>query len=120
MKSKLALPVLLLTACASADNLFFSGDLRTNGNVLDCGAGCTLGAVNTDGEYAQYAAFVASFMVSSPTSVNVTTYGWGGGTSVTDALSSNTSTAIVADEVSVKVSVEFVVVAVNVNVCDGP
>ena len=44
----------------------------------------------------------------------------GGSTSVTDTLSSNTSTPAVAEEVSVKVNVEFVVVAVNVNVCDGP
>src|SRR5438552_2969782 len=45
----------------------------------------------------------------------------GGGThpelGVTDTLSSNTSTATVAEEVSVNVKVELLVVAVNVNVC---
>src|SRR6266853_2043110 len=43
-----------------------------------------------------------------------------GETGITEMLSANRSTAMVADEVSVSVSVEFVVVAVNVKVCDGP
>ena len=41
-------------------------------------------------------------------------------TGVTDTLSSNRSTATVAEEVSVKVKVEFVVVAVNVKVWTEP
>ena len=67
----------------SAGTLFFSGNLRTDATVTDCGPMCTLGASNTDGDFAQWAAFVTSFTLGSASDVQAITYGYGGGTSVT-------------------------------------
>jgi len=81
--------VLLVAASATARAdvvTYYSGDLRTNGNVLDCGAGCTLGASNTDGDYAQWAAVTYNFTVTTATTIQAITYSYGGGTSLTGAL----------------------------------
>lgn len=69
-----------------AGTLFFSGDLRTNSTVIDCGSSCTLDrSTSTDGEFAQFSAYVTSFNVSSDSSVSAITFGYGGGTSGTGA-----------------------------------
>jgi hypothetical protein len=84
-----ALPVLgtlLLLGCSPrlfAGVIFLSGDLRTNATVTDCGAGCTLGPSNTDGDYAQWAAVVTPFNVLNNTTMQAITYSYGGGTSLT-------------------------------------
>ncbi len=81
----------LLAACllfvaaqapARAGILFFSGDLRTDATVLDCGASCTLGPADTDGDFAQWAAVVTNFTLTSPGTVLAITYGFGGGISL--------------------------------------
>jgi hypothetical protein len=80
---------LLLTAgaaAAKADAIFFSGNLRTNATVTNCGSGCTLGLGNTDLEYANWAAVTYSFVVSTATTVQAITYGYAGGTSLTGAI----------------------------------
>jgi hypothetical protein len=69
-----------------ANTIFFSGNLRTNATVLDCGSGCTLGSSNTDGDYAQWAAVVKTFVVNTATTMQAVTYGYGGGTSKTGAV----------------------------------
>jgi hypothetical protein len=66
-----------------AGTVFFSGDLRTDATVLDCGSGCTLGPSNTDGDYAQWAAVVKTFVVTSASTMQAITYSYGGGTSKT-------------------------------------
>lgn len=75
--------VSLLIACgalAHGDSVIsFTGDLRTNGNVLACGTGCTLGSGNSDGDFAQWAAFVTPFTVSATTTMQAITFGYGGG-----------------------------------------
>src|ERR1039458_3494092 len=86
-----ALPVLgtlLLLGCSPrlfAGVIFLSGDLRTNATVTDCGAGCTLGPSNTDGDYAQWAAVVTPFNVLNNTTMQAITYSYGGGTSLTES-----------------------------------
>ena len=70
---------------AKADVLFFSGDLRTDANVISCGSGCTLGPGNSDLEFANWAAVTYSFVVNSATTVQAITYGYAGGTSLTGA-----------------------------------
>lgn len=69
----------------SANVIFVSGNLRTNATVTDCGAGCTLGPSTTDGEWAQWAAVVTSFTVTTTTPMEAITYSYGGGTSLTGA-----------------------------------
>lgn len=70
----------------AANVIFYSGDLRTNATVTYCGNGCTLGPSNSDGDYAQWAAAVYSFTVSSTTTMEAITYSYGGGTSLTGAI----------------------------------
>jgi len=70
----------------AASTLFFSGNLRTDATVLDCGPSCTLGAANTDFDYAQSAAVVDSFVVGSTSTMSAITYSYGGGTSLTGAV----------------------------------
>ena len=81
----------LLAACllfaagqtpARAGVLFYSGNLRTDATVLDCGSACTLGPADSDGDFAQWAAVVANFALSTAGLVQVITYGFGGGTSL--------------------------------------
>jgi hypothetical protein len=42
----------------------FTGNLRTDATFVSCGSGCTLGAGNSDSDYAQFAAVVKDFTVS--------------------------------------------------------
>ncbi len=65
---------------------FYSGNLRDDATVADCGPGCTLGESDEDGTWAQFAAVVYTFTVSSPSAVYAVTFGWGGGTSGTGAV----------------------------------
>jgi hypothetical protein len=71
----------------AADVIFFSGDLETNGNVLNCGQACTLNpASNSIYDYATWAASVYTFDVTNTTTMEAITYGYGGGTSLTGAV----------------------------------
>lgn len=83
------LTAILLSAAPSrlaANAIFYSGNLRTDATVTDCGTGCTLNpSSNTDGDYAQWAAVVYSFPVYSTTTMEAVTYSYGGGTSLTGA-----------------------------------
>jgi len=67
---------------ARAAAVFYSGNLRTDAVVLDCGPSCTLAPADTDGTFAQFAAVVVPFTVSTAGPVQVITYGFGGGTSI--------------------------------------
>jgi hypothetical protein len=67
----------------AANVVFVSGNLRTDANVTACGALCTLGPLNTDGDYAQWAAVVTDFTVFTTTSMEAITYSYGGGASLT-------------------------------------
>jgi len=58
----------------------FTGNLRTDANVTGCGDACTLGGANSDGDYAQWAAVVRDFHVSSPSTMTAITFSYGGGT----------------------------------------
>ncbi len=60
---------------------FHSGNLRTDANVT----GPLVGS-DDDGTWAQWAAVVYQFDVSSPSVMYAVTYGWGGGTSGTGAV----------------------------------
>jgi hypothetical protein len=81
-----ALVFLQCSPLLKAGTIFFSGDLRTDATVLDCGSGCTLGPSNTDGDYAQWAAVVDTFVVTTGTNMQAITYSYGGGTSMTGAI----------------------------------
>jgi hypothetical protein len=63
---------------ARAGTLFFSGDLRTDGS--GCPDSCS-----TDSDYAQYAAVVDIFTVSTTSTMHAITFSFGGGTSGTGA-----------------------------------
>ena len=81
-------PVFFLSYAAAplgANVLYFYGHLRTDANVTSCGAGCTLGSPNTDGDYGQWAAVVDTFTVYTTTTMQAITYSYGGGTSLTGA-----------------------------------
>ena len=71
---------LSLPAAAGTLTLSYTGNLRTDATVIDCGTGCTLGPSNTDGDYAQFAAVVEDFSVSSPSSMTAISFSYGGGT----------------------------------------
>jgi hypothetical protein len=66
----------------NANVILFSGNLRTDATVIDCGSGCTLGPSSTDADYAQWAAVVNTFVVTTATPVEAITYSYGGGTSL--------------------------------------
>lgn len=72
------LPLLTMAPALSAGTLFFSGDLRTDG--IGCPVGCS-----TDADYAQYAAVVDVFTVSTTSHMHAITFSYGGGTSGTGA-----------------------------------
>src|SRR5262245_59193216 len=83
--------VSLLAACllfaagqqpARATVLFYSGNLRTDAAVIDCGPACTLGPADTDGDFAQWAAVVTNFTLNTAGTVRAITYGFGGGISL--------------------------------------
>jgi hypothetical protein len=77
---------LLFAGTVKADVIFYSGNLRTDANVIDCGSGCTLGPGNTDLEFANWAAVTYTFVVNTATTVQAITYGYAGGTSLTGAV----------------------------------
>jgi len=62
--------------------IFYSGNLRTDATVTDCGQGCTLGPGDTDDDYAAWAAVLLNFTVAAPGSVQAITYSFGSGTSI--------------------------------------
>ena len=70
----------------SAGVIFVSGNLRTDATVTDCGAGCTLGPSNTDGDYAQWAAVVVPFTIWTTSTMEALTYSYAGGTSLSGAI----------------------------------
>lgn len=74
------LALLLYTGAASANTISFTGNLRDDATVLDCGLGCTLGPADTDADFAQWAAAVYSFSVATPSSMQAVTvsYALGG------------------------------------------
>ena len=80
------LAVTLLATSVKADVLFFSGDLRSDATFTSCGSGCTLGPGNTDSDYANWAAATYDFVVTTASTVQVVTYGYAGGTSLTGAI----------------------------------
>lgn len=64
---------------ASAATISFTGDLRNDANVTSCGTGCTLGLSSSDSDYAQWAAVVDAFTVSTTSTVQAVTFSYGGG-----------------------------------------
>jgi hypothetical protein len=82
-KAILVLALMAASSMAHASVLFFSGNLRTDANVIGCGTGCTLDGSSSDFDYAQWAAVVDSFVVSTPSFMTAITYGYGGGISQT-------------------------------------
>ncbi|HEX5227462.1 MAG TPA: DVUA0089 family protein [Bryobacteraceae bacterium] len=64
---------------ATAGTISFTGDLRNDANVISCGSGCTLDASSSDGDYAQWAAVVDSFTVSTTSAMQAVTFSYGGG-----------------------------------------
>ncbi|MBZ5624983.1 MAG: DVUA0089 family protein [Acidobacteriia bacterium] len=76
-----------LTAGSKAGPILsLSGDLRSTANVTTCGASCTLGPGNSDGDYAQWAVFVVSFNIPTPETVQIVTFSYGGGANGTGTL----------------------------------
>ena len=57
----------------------FTGDLRTDATFISCGSGCTLGAGNSDSDYAQWAAVERDFNVPVSSTVQAITFSYGGG-----------------------------------------
>ena len=64
---------------AVAATISFAGDLRTDASVTSCGPACSLGAGNTDSDYAQYAAVVVGFNVPTTSIVQAISFSYGGG-----------------------------------------
>jgi hypothetical protein len=62
-----------------ADTVSFTGDLRTDATLLSRGFGCTLGPGNSDGDFAQWAAVLRDFTVSSASAMQAVTFSYGGG-----------------------------------------
>jgi hypothetical protein len=78
--SRLALIAIFATwSIASASVLSFSGDLRTDATVLDCGPGCTLTPASPDSDFAQWAAAVYSFSVPAPSLMQAVTVSYADG-----------------------------------------
>lgn len=71
---------LLSLSLASAGVISFTGNLRTDATVIACGSGCTLGAGNTDGDFAVWAAVVKSFTVGTTSTMSAITFSYGGRT----------------------------------------
>jgi hypothetical protein len=82
---KLALLAISAVA-AHAGVISFVGNLRTDANFTACGDLCTLGAGNTDGDYAQWAAFSANFAVPVTSTMTGISFSYGGGTNGNGAL----------------------------------
>jgi hypothetical protein len=79
----LAIGLLVLSLGAPAGKatvLSFTGDLRTDANIVTCQGAPCVPPLSTDFDYAQFAAFVATFNVASPSAVEAITFSYGGGT----------------------------------------
>ena len=63
-----------------ANIISFTGDLRVDATFVSCGSGCTLGAGNSDSDYAQWAAVERDFTVATSSLVHAITFSYGGGT----------------------------------------
>jgi len=59
--------------------LSFVGDLRNDANFVACGSGCTLGALDSDSDYAQWAAVQRNFTVAKSSNVQAVSFSYGGG-----------------------------------------
>src|SRR5215831_14903544 len=57
-----------------ADTVSFTGDLRNDATFLSCGLACTLSASNSDGDFAQWAAVVRDFNVSTTSAMQAITF----------------------------------------------
>lgn len=80
MKSNCLFILALFTlAAANAETISFTGNLRTDANVIACGSGCTLDASNTDADFAQLAAVVDDFTVTTDSDMEAITFSYGGG-----------------------------------------
>ena len=82
--TRLHLSFCLIAVCAGnpraiGETISFTGDLRTDANFTDCGSGCTLGASNTDFDYAEWAAVSYSFNVPVASTMTAITFSYGGG-----------------------------------------
>lgn len=62
-----------------ASSISYTGNLRTDATVTSCGSGCTLGAGDTDFDYAQFAAVIENFSVASTSTMTAITFSYGGG-----------------------------------------
>jgi hypothetical protein len=76
--------VLIAIACAfsaiaHSGVISFTGNLRTDATFTSCGSGCTLGASNTDGDFAQWAAVEKTFVVPATSAMTAITFSYGGG-----------------------------------------
>lgn len=69
----------LAVPSAKADTLSFTGNLRT-----DAAAGTCVGCTN-NGDYAQYAAVIRTFTLSTASAVSAVTFGYGGGVNAAGA-----------------------------------
>ncbi len=63
-----------------ANIISFTGDLRVDATFVSCGSGCTLGAGNSDSDYAQWAAVERGFTVATSSLAQAITFSYGGGT----------------------------------------
>jgi len=77
--------VLIAIACAfsaiaHSAVISFTGNLRTDATFTSCGSGCTLGASNSDGDFAQWAAVEETFVVPATSAMSAVTFSYGGGT----------------------------------------
>ena len=79
---------LLAAALSSAygSTIFYSGDLRANATITNCGGVCMLAPSDSDATWAQWAGISIPFTLLTPTSVNAITFGFGGGTSATGSV----------------------------------
>jgi hypothetical protein len=69
----------VLASPAVASSISYIGNLRTDATVTSCGSGCTLGAGDSDFDYAQFAAVVENFSVTSTSTMTAITFSYGGG-----------------------------------------
>jgi hypothetical protein len=74
-----ALAFSIWAQAALAASISFTGDFRADATFLSCGSGCTLGAGNSDGDFAQYAAVVRPFNVPVTSAVQAVSFSYGGG-----------------------------------------
>jgi hypothetical protein len=77
--SKLAL-FALSVAAVQGGTISLVGDLRSGANFTACGDLCILGPGNTDGDYAQWAAFAGNFNVPVTSTMTAISFSYGGGT----------------------------------------